>query len=64
MKEQAIKKRKYLSGLVLLQLLLFMATSTVMAVDTEEVITVLKKTEISFILAPFRAESFGILVGA
>lgn len=43
MKEQAIKKRKYLSGLVLLQLLLFMATSTVMAVDTEEVITVLKK---------------------
>ena len=43
MKEQALKKRKYLSGLVLLQLLLFMATSTVMAVDTEEVITVLKK---------------------
>lgn len=43
MKEQALKKGKYLSGLVLLQLLLFMATSTVMAVDTEEVITVLKK---------------------
>lgn len=43
MKEQVLKKRKYLSGLVLLQLLLFMATSTVMAVDTEEVITVLKK---------------------
>ena len=43
MKEQALKKRNYLSGLVLLQLLLFMATSTVMAVDTEEVITVLKK---------------------
>ena len=43
MKEQALKKRKYLSGLVLLQLLLFMATSTVMAVDTEEVITALKK---------------------
>lgn len=43
MKEQALKKRKYLSGLVLLQLLLFMAISTVMAVDTEEVITVLKK---------------------
>ena len=43
MKEQALIKRKYLSGLVLLQLLLFMATSTVMAVDTEEVITVLKK---------------------
>lgn len=43
MKEQALKKRKYLSGLVLLQLLLFMTTSTVMAVDTEEVITVLKK---------------------
>lgn len=43
MKEKALKKRKYLSGLVLLQLLLFMATSTVMAVDTEEVITVLKK---------------------
>lgn len=44
MKEQAIrKKRIWITGLVLLALLLLVATSTVMAVDTDGITKVLKK---------------------
>lgn len=44
MKEQAIrKKRIWITGLVLLVLLLLMATSTVMAVDTDAITAVLNK---------------------
>lgn len=44
MKEQAIrKKRIWITGLVLLVLLLLVATSTVMAVDTDGITKVLKK---------------------